>query len=44
MPFFGFLGITNVAFVRAEGISKGDAVKEREIQRAIASVADVINL
>lgn len=42
--FFGFLGITNVAFVRAEGISKGDAVKEREIQRAIASVADVINL
>lgn len=42
--FFGFLGITNVAFARAEGISKGDAVKEREIQRAIASVADVINL
>lgn len=42
--FFGFLGITNVAFMRAEGISKGDAVKEREIQRAIASVADVINL
>ena len=42
--FFGFLGITNVAFVRAEGISKGEAVKEREIQRAIASVADVINL
>lgn len=42
--FFGFLGITNVVFVRAEGISKGDAVKEREIQRAIASVADVINL
>lgn len=42
--FFGFLGITNVAFVRAEGISKGEAVKEREIQRAIASVTDVINL
>lgn len=40
--FFGFLGITNVAFVRAEGISKGDAVKKREIQRAIASVADAI--
>ncbi|WP_313275878.1 FMN-dependent NADH-azoreductase [Kosakonia cowanii] len=40
--FFGFLGITNVTFVRVEGISKGDAVKEREIQRAIASVADAI--
>lgn len=40
--FFGFLGITNVTFARAEGISKGDAVKEREIQRAIASVADAI--
>ncbi|MCI4188334.1 FMN-dependent NADH-azoreductase [Dickeya dianthicola] len=41
--FFGFLGITDVYFIRAEGASKGDEIKNREIQNARASIQTVID-
>lgn len=40
--FLGFLGITQVAFVRAEGISKGQEIKEREIERALSAISQAI--
>ena len=40
--FFGFLGIRDVRFVRAEGASKGQAVREKGIALARASVGDVL--
>lgn len=40
--FFRFLGITNVHFIRAEGASKGEEVREHEINTALKSVSDVI--
>jgi len=38
-----FLGIDRVEFIRAEGASKSDEVKQQEISRAIASIPQVIN-
>ncbi|PKX81917.1 FMN-dependent NADH-azoreductase [Pectobacterium peruviense] len=40
--FFRFLGITDIHFVRAEGASKGDEIKNREIQNAKSSIHSVI--
>ncbi|PWC86602.1 FMN-dependent NADH-azoreductase [Azospirillum sp. TSH100] len=40
--FFGFLGITDVHVVRAEGASKGDAVRSEGLERARAAIAGVI--
>ncbi|HDR9868175.1 FMN-dependent NADH-azoreductase [Burkholderia cenocepacia] len=40
--FFGFLGITDVRFVRAEGASKGQPVRDEGIARARAAIADVL--
>lgn len=41
--FFAFLGITHVEFIRAEGISKGEEVKQREIASALASIPHILN-
>lgn len=41
--FLAFLGVTHVEYVRAEGASKGEEVKQREISRALASISQVIN-
>ncbi|WKA61356.1 FMN-dependent NADH-azoreductase [Pectobacterium aroidearum] len=40
--FFRFLGITDIHFVRAEGASKGDEIKNREIHNAKDSIHSVI--
>jgi FMN-dependent NADH-azoreductase len=36
--FFGFLGITDISFVRAEGVAMGDEARERAIQAAKAEM------
>lgn len=41
--FLGFLGISCVEFVRAEGASKGEEVKLREISRALSLIPRAIN-
>lgn len=41
--FLGFLGISNVVFVRAEGASKGEDVKLRELSRAFSLIPQAIN-
>ena len=41
--FLGFLGISCVEFVRAEGVSKGEDVKLREISRALSLIPQAIN-
>lgn len=41
--FLGFLGISRVEFIRAEGASKGEEVKLREISHALSSIPQVIN-
>ncbi|CZV24411.1 MULTISPECIES: FMN-dependent NADH-azoreductase [Enterobacter] len=41
--FLGFLGISNVVFVRAEGASKGEEVKLRELSRAFSLIPQAIN-
>ncbi|WP_192457387.1 FMN-dependent NADH-azoreductase [Musicola keenii] len=41
--FFKFLGITNIHFIRAEGASKGDEIKNREIKNAKSSIHTVID-
>ena len=40
--FLGF-GISNVVFVRAEGASKGEEVKLRELSRAFSLIPQAIN-
>jgi len=40
--FLGSLGISCVEFVRAEGVSKGEDVKHREISRALSLIPQVI--
>ena len=40
--FFGFLGISEVQFVRAEGASKGQLARDKGVALARASVADVL--
>ncbi|MCU1794316.1 FMN-dependent NADH-azoreductase [Pectobacterium polaris] len=40
--FFRFLGITDIHFVRVEGASKGDEIKNREIQNAKSSIHSVV--
>lgn len=41
--FLAFLGINQVAFIRAEGASKGEDIKQQEISRAVASIPQVID-
>ena len=41
--FLGFLGISCVEFVRAEGTSKGDEVKLIEISRSLSLIPQAIN-
>lgn len=41
--FLAFLGISNVVIIRAEGASKGEDVKNKEILRAAASIPESIN-
>jgi len=40
--FFNFLGITDIQFIRAEGISKGEEIRETQIASAKASIATAI--
>lgn len=42
LAYFGFLGITDVHFIRAEGASKGEEVREQEIKNALNSVSDLV--
>ena len=39
---FGFLGLTNLSFVRAEGVSMGDAALSAALQTADSQVHQVI--
>ncbi|WP_027711160.1 FMN-dependent NADH-azoreductase [Dickeya chrysanthemi] len=41
--FFRFLGITDVYFIRAEGASKGDEIRSREIKNAQSSIQSMID-
>lgn len=41
--FFGFLGIKQVYFVRAEGASKGETIRTQELCKAIASVSEIVD-
>ena len=41
--FLAFLGISRVEFVRAEGVSKSEETKNREIAKALSSITQVIN-
>jgi FMN-dependent NADH-azoreductase len=41
---FGFLGVTDVAFVRAEGLALGDEHKAKAIDTALADVDRVVAL
>jgi FMN-dependent NADH-azoreductase len=36
--FFGFLGITDITFIRAEGVAMGDEMRERALQTARAEI------
>lgn len=40
--FFSFLGITRVEFIRVEGVSKGEDIKQRELSRALNSIPSLI--
>ncbi len=40
--FFGFLGIDDVRFVRAEGASRGDEIRQKGITVARAAITDAI--
>lgn len=42
LSYFRFLGITDVHFIRAEGASKGEEVRDHEIKNALKSVNDLI--
>jgi FMN-dependent NADH-azoreductase len=37
--FFGFLGVSDIAFVRAEGVSLGAEQRTRALEAALAEVA-----
>lgn len=41
--FLSFLGINHVEFIRVEGASKSEDVKQQEISRAIASISQVVD-
>jgi len=41
--FFAFLGIAQVEFIRAEGISKGEDVKQHEIAAAFTTIPLILN-
>lgn len=40
--FFGFLGITDVHVIRAEGASKGEAVRSEGLERARAAIGEIV--
>ncbi|MBM7355780.1 FMN-dependent NADH-azoreductase [Lelliottia amnigena] len=41
--FMAFLGIERVEFIRAEGASKSEEMKQQEIARAMTSIPQVVN-
>ncbi len=41
--FFAFLGITQVEFIRVEGASKGENIKQQEILRALNAIPQLID-
>jgi len=41
--FFKFLGINEISFIRVEGTSKGNGVKDLEVEKAIQSIDHVID-
>ncbi|MGM3172911.1 FMN-dependent NADH-azoreductase [Dickeya lacustris] len=40
--YFRFLGIHDVHFIRAEGVSKGEAIRQQSLQMAMNAMTDVI--
>ncbi|MBI6911852.1 FMN-dependent NADH-azoreductase [Pseudomonas palleroniana] len=40
--FFGFLGISDIHFVRAEGVSRGQQLRDQGVEKAIAAMPAVI--
>lgn len=40
--YFGFLGITDVVFIRAEGASRGEEIKQQEIAKARLSIDELL--
>ncbi|GES53628.1 FMN-dependent NADH-azoreductase [Rhizobium sp. NBRC 114257] len=40
--FFGFLGIDDVRFVRVEGVSRGEEIRQKGITAARAAITDVL--
>lgn len=40
--YFGFLGIEKIHFIRAEGASKSDDIRQHEIERALNAISDVV--
>ncbi|KUM43265.1 FMN-dependent NADH-azoreductase [Pseudomonas sp. EpS/L25] len=40
--FFAFLGVADVEFVRAEGVSKGDQVRRAGIESALSSIRNIV--
>lgn len=40
--FFGFLGVTDIEFVRAEGVSRGDQVRRAGIESALSSIRNIV--
>lgn len=41
--FFAFLGITDITYIRAEGVSKGADVRSAQIKQALASLPTVVD-
>lgn len=40
--FFGFLGVSDVHFIRAEGVSKGQHVRDQGVEKAVAAMSAVV--
>ncbi|MDU8499000.1 FMN-dependent NADH-azoreductase [Pseudomonas syringae] len=40
--FFGFLGISDIHFIRAEGVSRGQPVRDQGVEKATAAMSAVI--
>ncbi|NCE87700.1 FMN-dependent NADH-azoreductase [Pseudomonas sp. Q1] len=40
--FFGFLGISDIHFIRAEGVSRGQQLRDQGVEKAIAAMPAVI--
>jgi Acyl carrier protein phosphodiesterase len=42
--FFGFIGITNIAYIRAEGVNTGAEQRQRALESALAEIAVLTTL